>query len=64
MLNVLGGSGSAIPAAFDIPLSPSQVLAIAGGFIQPGCDLGVPGKLNDLLFTPTHQRLQPTHLSL
>ena len=43
MLNVLSGSGAAIPQAFDIPLSPSQVLAIAGGFIQPGCDLGVPG---------------------
>jgi len=42
MLNVLSGSGAAIPQAFDIPLSPSQVLAIAGGFIQPGCDLGVP----------------------
>lgn len=42
MLNVLNGAGSAIPGAFDIPLSPSQVLAIAGPFIQPGCDLGVP----------------------
>jgi len=42
MLNVLNGAGAAIPQAFDIPLSPSQVLAIAGGFIQPGCDLGVP----------------------
>jgi len=42
MLNVLNGAGAAIPGAFDIPLSPSQVLAIAGAFIQPGCDLGVP----------------------
>lgn len=44
MLNVLNGAGAAIPQAFDIPLSPPQVLAIAGAFIQPGCDLGVPGK--------------------
>jgi len=41
MLNVLNGAGSAIPQAFDIPLSPSQVLAIAGPFIQPGCDVGI-----------------------
>lgn len=41
MLNVLNGAGSAIPAAFDLPLSPPQVLAIAGAFIQPGCDVGV-----------------------
>ncbi|KAH7343602.1 ferritin-like domain-containing protein [Rhizoctonia solani] len=40
VLNMLNG-GVAIPAAFDIALSPSQVLAIAGGFIS-GCDLGIP----------------------
>lgn len=40
ILNVFNG-GIAIPQAFDIPLSPSEVLAIAGGFIS-GCDLGVP----------------------
>ncbi|THH20269.1 hypothetical protein EW146_g1055 [Bondarzewia mesenterica] len=40
MLNVLSGTGSAIPQAFDIFLSPSEVLAIAGGFIS-GCDLGI-----------------------
>lgn len=40
MLNILGG-GSSISNAFDMALSPSQVLAIAGGFIS-GCDLGVP----------------------
>ncbi|KAG8729556.1 hypothetical protein FRC10_003809 [Ceratobasidium sp. 414] len=40
MLNVLNG-GVAIPAAFDVALSPPQVLAIAGGFIS-GCDLGIP----------------------
>jgi rubrerythrin len=40
VLNMLNG-GVAIPAAFDIALAPSQVLAIAGGFIS-GCDLGIP----------------------
>jgi len=40
ILNVLNG-GSAIPQAFDVTLSPPQVLALAGGFIS-GCDLGVP----------------------
>ncbi|KII95999.1 hypothetical protein PLICRDRAFT_48922 [Plicaturopsis crispa FD-325 SS-3] len=39
MLNILGG-GSAIPQAFDIPLTPPEVLAIAGGFIS-GCDTGI-----------------------
>jgi len=42
MLNVLN-LGSAIPQSFDIPLSPSEVLAIAGPFIS-GCNLGIPGK--------------------
>jgi hypothetical protein len=40
ILNVLNG-GSAIPQAFDMALSPSQVLALAGGFIS-GCDVGIP----------------------
>ena len=40
ILNVLNG-GSAIPQAFDIPFSPSEVLAVASPFIT-GCDLGVP----------------------
>ncbi|QRV87813.1 cytochrome b2 (L-lactate ferricytochrome C oxidoreductase) protein [Ceratobasidium sp. AG-Ba] len=40
VLNMLNG-GVAIPSAFDIALSPSQVLALAGGFIS-GCDLGIP----------------------
>jgi hypothetical protein len=42
ILNVLN-LGTAIPQSFDIPLTPSEVLAIAGGFIS-GCNLGVPGK--------------------
>jgi hypothetical protein len=40
MLNVLS-AGTAIPSAFDIPLQPSEVLAIAGPFIS-GCDVGIP----------------------
>ncbi|CAE7120931.1 unnamed protein product [Rhizoctonia solani] len=40
VLNMLNG-GVAIPSAFDVALSPSQVLSIAGGFIS-GCDLGIP----------------------
>ncbi|KAH9175126.1 ferritin-like domain-containing protein, partial [Lactarius sanguifluus] len=40
VLNMFQG-GSAIPQAFDIPLLPQEVLAIAGPFIS-GCDLGVP----------------------
>ncbi|KDN51149.1 hypothetical protein RSAG8_00778, partial [Rhizoctonia solani AG-8 WAC10335] len=40
VLNMLNG-GVSIPSAFDVALAPSQVLAIAGGFIS-GCDLGIP----------------------
>ncbi|QRV72945.1 cytochrome b2 (L-lactate ferricytochrome C oxidoreductase) protein [Ceratobasidium sp. AG-Ba] len=40
VLNMLNG-GVAIPSAFDVALSPSQVLALAGGFIS-GCDLANP----------------------
>ncbi|CAE6488929.1 unnamed protein product [Rhizoctonia solani] len=40
VLNMLNG-GVAIPSPFDVALAPSQVLAIAGGFIS-GCDLGIP----------------------
>ncbi|KAF9259964.1 hypothetical protein L218DRAFT_1003200 [Marasmius fiardii PR-910] len=42
MLNVLSNSGSSIPNAFDVPLSPSEVLAIATPFFDGPCDLGVP----------------------
>ncbi|KAF8303263.1 hypothetical protein DL93DRAFT_454886 [Clavulina sp. PMI_390] len=38
--NLLAG-GSPIATSFDIALSPSQVLAIAGPFIS-GCDVGIP----------------------
>ncbi|KAK7696598.1 hypothetical protein QCA50_001256 [Cerrena zonata] len=40
VLNILN-AGSAIPSGFDIPFTPSEVLAIASQFIS-GCDLGVP----------------------
>lgn len=40
-LNILAG-GQSVPQAFDLPLSPEQVLALAGPFIS-GCDLGLPG---------------------
>jgi len=40
VLNILN-LGTPIPAAFDIALTPSEVLAIAGGFIS-GCSLGIP----------------------
>jgi hypothetical protein len=42
ILNVLSGTGTAIPAAFDIPLTPNEILAIAGPFFDGPCDLGVP----------------------
>jgi hypothetical protein len=43
ILNVLNGA-TAIPQAFDIALTPPQVLALAGPFIS-GCELGVTRKL-------------------
>ncbi|TFY73227.1 hypothetical protein EWM64_g10785, partial [Hericium alpestre] len=39
ILNVLN-NGQAIPLAFDLPLLPGEVLAIAGSFIS-GCDVGI-----------------------
>ena len=42
VLNILSGSGTAIPAAFDVPFTPNEVLAIASQFIS-GCSLGVSG---------------------
>lgn len=42
ILNIING-GSAIPQAFDIALSPSEVLAIASPFIS-GCEIPVPGE--------------------
>ena len=45
VLNILSGTGTAVPSAFDIPLTPSEVLALAGPFIDGPCDLGIPGIL-------------------
>jgi len=41
VLNIFSGTGTAIPQAFDIPFTPSEVLAVAGPFIS-GCDTGIP----------------------
>jgi len=43
LLNTLNG-GSSIPQAFDQPLTPGQILAVAGPLIS-GCDLGIPPNL-------------------
>jgi len=42
ILNVLSGTGTAIPSAFDIAFTPSEVLALASPFLAGPCDLGVP----------------------
>jgi len=42
-LNILNG-GQSVPQAFDLALSPQQVLALAAPFIS-GCDLGIPANL-------------------
>lgn len=41
LLNIMSGSGSAIPAAFDMPFTPREVLSIAGGFIDGDCPTGI-----------------------
>lgn len=46
ILNVLSKNGSAIPSAFDIALTPNEVLALASPFIDGPCDLGVQGLYN------------------
>ena len=43
ILNLLSGNGTAIPSAFDIALSPNEVLALASPFLDGPCDLGVQG---------------------
>jgi len=41
LLNILSGQGSAIPQAFDIPLTPQEVSSIAGPFITGTCNTGI-----------------------
>lgn len=43
ILNILSKNGTAIPSAFDIALTPNEVLALASPFIDGPCDLGVKG---------------------
>lgn len=44
VLNILSGTGVVVPQAFDVGFTPSEVLAIASGFIS-GCDLGIPANV-------------------
>ncbi|KAJ7477209.1 ferritin-like domain-containing protein, partial [Mycena galericulata] len=41
LLNILSGSGTSIPQAFDLAFTPEEVLSVAGGFISGPCDTGV-----------------------
>jgi hypothetical protein len=43
LLNIFSGQGSVIPSPFDLPLTPQEVLGIAGGFISDpsSCNLGL-----------------------
>jgi hypothetical protein len=41
ILNIMSNNGTAIPSAFDIGLTPNEVLALASPFIDGPCDLGV-----------------------
>ncbi|KAJ7283300.1 ferritin-like domain-containing protein [Mycena rebaudengoi] len=52
VLNILSGTGSVIPAAFDMGFTPQEVLSIAGGFIDGPCDLGLTAA-NTLTVTNT-----------
>lgn len=51
LLNIMSSTGSAIPQAFDIVLSPPEIIAIAGGFIS-GCELPIQAN-NALTITNT-----------
>lgn len=55
ILNLLTG-GTAIPSAFDLAFTPSQVLAIASQFIS-GCDIGISA--NPTLTITTQGTPQP-----
>jgi hypothetical protein len=53
LTNILGGA-SAVASAFDIPLSPAEVLSIAGPFIS-GCDLSPLGQTANPTLTITNK---------
>ncbi|KAJ7725066.1 ferritin-like domain-containing protein [Mycena metata] len=59
LLNILAGASS-IPQAFDIPLTPQEVLSVAGGFITGDCPTGIT-PTNTLTVTNTAP-LQPGDL--
>jgi hypothetical protein len=42
ILNVLSSTGTAIPSAFDLAFTPSEVLAIASPFVTGGCTIPIP----------------------
>jgi len=46
LLNILSGSGTAVPSAFDIALQPQEVLAIVSPFLNGPCDLGIKPNTN------------------
>ncbi|KAK7061305.1 ferritin-like domain-containing protein [Favolaschia claudopus] len=56
VLNIMSGSGSSIPAAFDIALTPPEVLSIAGGFIDGDCNTGIT-PANTLTITNTNPQV-------
>jgi len=57
VLNILSGTGTAIPSAFDIPLAPQEVLAIVSPFLSGPCDLGI--KPNPTLVVTNQGPVQP-----
>ncbi|KAJ7444762.1 ferritin-like domain-containing protein [Mycena galericulata] len=63
LLNILSGTGSSIPQAFDLPLTPQEVLSVAQGFISGPCDLGVK-PTNTLTVTNTGAISQGTLITV
>lgn len=63
LLNILSGTGTSIPQAFDIPLTPQEVLSLAQGFITGSCETGVT-PTNTLTVTNTGAISQGTLLTV
>jgi len=57
VLNILSGTGTAIPSPFDIALAPQEVLAIVSPFINGPCNLGI--KPNPTLVVTNQGPVQP-----